>query len=68
MKYFRYIGDPAHGGDGPEIVECHGHRFVKGSDPVQVSDAHAMMKLDGSSHFVRVDGRTMKKKKNADES
>lgn len=54
MSVFRYIGDPAQGGDGPDVITLRGIRFVKG-EPTPVADSLTAAKLDGHSHFERAD-------------
>jgi len=51
---FRFIGDA--NGDGPDSVKLFGLSFTKG-EPVEVSDPHAVAKLQGNSHFEAVRGR-----------
>lgn len=51
---FRFIGDA--NGDGPDSVKLFGLFFTKG-EPVEVSDPHAVAKLQGNSHFEAVRGR-----------
>lgn len=54
MAYFRYCGDPAHGGEGPAMVEAFGHRFMRDA-PTEVTDKKAAAKLARNSHFEEVD-------------
>ena len=53
MTRFRYIGDPRHDGDGPEIFEMFGYTFVKGGVGVVV-EGEAARKLAANNHFEAV--------------
>ena len=64
MPAFKFIGDP-NGGDDPDGMVAFGHVFPKG-EPVMVEDKSAIAKLEANSHFQKVDGRTLKKKKASD--
>ncbi len=60
MPYFRYIGDPAHDGEGPDEMVAFGHRFRRG-EAVEVTGRLAIFKLSANRHFETVDGRTLSK-------
>ena len=47
---FVYIGDPNHGGEGPDKTTLYGVEFPKG-EPVQVEDKEAARRLSSNSHF-----------------
>ena len=62
MVMFKYIGDPDHDGEGPDTIEAYGCQFVPG-EPTDVTEDFAIKKLDGNSHFERVDGRSKEARK-----
>jgi hypothetical protein len=49
---FRFIGDPRHDGDGPDVLRAHGYAFPKG-EAVEVTDEAVAARLAKSSHFER---------------
>jgi hypothetical protein len=53
MASFRFIGDPRHGGEGPDDITLHGHRFDR-RHATAVADARVIAKLAGNPHFVEV--------------
>jgi hypothetical protein len=53
MASFRFIGDPRHGGQGPDNITLLGHRFNR-QHATDVSDAGTIAKLAGNSHFIQV--------------
>lgn len=66
MAHFKFVGDE--NGEGPDLMMAFGCVFRKG-ESVAVLDKAVIAKLEGNSHFQKVDGRTVKKKtKNGDES
>lgn len=56
---FRFIGDPANGGDGPDMTTLHGVDFPKGQAVTVASEA-LMALLAGNSHFEAVKTRQRK--------
>lgn len=57
MAYYRFLGDPLHGREGPPVVTVFGHRFEMG-EPVKIEDSAVCKKLDGNGHFEKIDGRS----------
>lgn len=50
MKLIEYIGDPANGGEGPEVTTMQGVLFERGR-PVETNDPALIAKAEGNSHF-----------------
>lgn len=62
MAMFKFIGDPANDGEGPDTIVVHG--FIFGPDkPTEVTDGTVAARLLKNSHFERVDGRSKEAKK-----
>lgn len=52
MAFFQYIGDQrAKEPNNPREITLFGARFKLDGDPVEVSDADAVRRLRGNSHF-----------------
>ena len=54
MASFRFIGDPRHGGQGPDDIALLGYRFSR-LHATAVADARVIAKLAGNPHFIQLD-------------
>jgi hypothetical protein len=55
MAWFKYIGDPRLGGEGPPRIALFGYSFER-AIAVEVTDAATSVKLAGNRHFAMADG------------
>lgn len=51
MPKYKFVGDPRHGGDGPDVISMLGMTFVK-DEAVEVGNKDIAAKLAANSHFV----------------
>ncbi len=49
MAQVKFVGDPAHGGEGPRKMVHHGYDFSNGA--VEVTDEAHLAKFRYNSHF-----------------
>jgi hypothetical protein len=54
MAAFRFIGDPRHGGEGPDGITAFDLSFSR-VYATNVSDARLIAKLAGNPHFIQDD-------------
>jgi hypothetical protein len=52
MPFFKFIGDPAHKGHGPDEVQMFGHIFTRDAW-TEVTNETAALKLMAHTHFAK---------------